>query len=166
MDADLVSSGPSEGRIINYLEMLEHSYGVVRESLGPMSRLVFLSEHIFDFTTYDHEMGELFASKAVEVCEVINEGRNFDYIKDPENYRWYLLMVNMPFFADRLEWGTSIRGAWWDHADQTLDSCGIWRGTEQAITMILGRDDWIAFIAAIIEFSSAAGEGGGKPWSP
>lgn len=56
-------------------------------------------------------MSVLFARKAVEVCAAINDRQTFDYINDPNDYLWYLLMCNMPFFAERLECGISIRGA-------------------------------------------------------
>lgn len=151
----------------DYRALLEHSFNVTRGHGGDheMSRLEFLADYIFDFTTYDTEMGELFASKALEVCTAINGGMTFGYIKEPENYRWYLLMVNMPFFAGRLEWGTSVRGAWWDHAAQKLESCGLWRGGEQVLSVEFTRDDWMRFIAAMVEFATAGvmGMDGGQP---
>jgi hypothetical protein len=137
-----------------YRELLEHSYEQATYSDPEMSRLAYLSDYIFDFTTYDSDMGELFAGRALEVCAAINEGKTFDYIKDADNYRWYLLMVNMPFFAGRLEWGTSIRGAWWDHADQTLETCGIWRGEEQVLSLTFTRDEWPRFVTDMIAFAS------------
>lgn len=138
-------------------ELLENSYQVTREFQDEkLSRLEFLADYIFDFTTYDTEMGELFARKAIEVCAAVNEGKTFDYIKDADNYRWFLLMVNMPFFAGRLEWGTSVRGAWWDYDAQTLESCGIWRGKEQAPSMQFTREEWMRFIAALVEFAGSA----------
>lgn len=136
-------------------ELLENSYSATREFQdGELSRLEFLADYIFDFTTYDTAMGELFARKAVEVCAAINDGKTFDYIEDADNYRWFLLMVNMPFFAQRLEWGTSVRGAWWDYGAQTLESSGMWRGKEQAVSMQFTREEWMRFIAALVEFAA------------
>jgi hypothetical protein len=139
-------------------ELLEHSFNLTRGFGGghEMSRLEFLAEYVFDFTTYDTEMGELFARKALEVCAAINDGKTFDYIKDADNYRWYLLMVNMPFFAGRLEWGTSVRGAWWDHGAQKLESCGLWREGEQVLSMEFPRSEWARFVAALVEFPATA----------
>jgi hypothetical protein len=148
-------------------ELLENSYQTTKEFQdGKLSRLEFLADYIFDFTTYDTDMGELFARKAIEVCAAINDGKTFDYIKDADNYRWFLLMVNMPFFARRLEWGTSVRGAWWDHAAQTLESCGIWRGKEQAVSVQFTRDEWMRFIAALVEFAGADGVAACAPTEP
>lgn len=149
----------------DYRELLEHSLNVTRGHGGDhkMSRLKFLADWIFDFTTYDTEMGELFARKAVEVCAAINDGKTFDYIKGAENYRWYLLMVNMPFFAGRLEWGTSVRGAGWDHGAQKLEICGLWREGEQVLSMEFSRSEWMRFIAALVEFAGTDGVEGRKP---
>lgn len=136
-------------------EMLEHSFRKMREfSDDEMSRLEFIADYVFKFTTYDSEMSELFVVKALEVCAAISEQRTFDYIKDAENYRWFLLMVNMPFFVGRLDWGTSIRGAWWVDEDQSLESCGIWRGEEQALLLRFTKEEWLRFIAALCEFSA------------
>lgn len=140
--------------------LLEHSFREEsRHHLDGACRMDYLSEYIFDFTTYDSEMGELFASKAVEVCSAISDGRTFDYIKEPDGYRWYLLMVNMPFFAGRLDWGTSIRGACWAHESQKLESCGLWRGNEQVLSMEFTRSEWIRFIGAVVEFARNQGKG-------
>lgn len=46
----------------DYKELLEHSYRVATESFecAPESRLEYLGDYIFDFTTYDGEMSVLF----------------------------------------------------------------------------------------------------------
>lgn len=148
--------------LVDYLKLLEHSYETVRGmgNCSPGSRLDYLSEYIFDFTTYDPEMSELFAKKAVEVCAAITNGYTFEYIRDPEDYKWFLLMCNMPFFAGRLEWGTSIRGAWWGMPrghDFEFDSCGLWNGEDQMTdTLRFTKEEWGEFMRAIIRFSWGA----------
>lgn len=139
----------------DFLGILNHSFEIERDrECGAESRLVYLSDHIFDFTTYDSEMSEMFATKAVEVCDAINKAKTFDYIADAENYKWFLLMCNMPFFASRLNWGTSIRGAWWDHCEHSLSSCGIWIGDEQETELkFRDADKWKLFIAAMVAFA-------------
>lgn len=99
--------------IKTYLEMLENSYAMTcdEESSPPNSRLDYVGEYIFNFTTYDSDMSVLFAKKAIEACLAITEKATFEYIKDPEQYKWFLLMCNMPFFQPKLSWGGSIRGA-------------------------------------------------------
>lgn len=143
---------------MNYLELLEHSYKI-EKSRGlcpPESRLCYLGDSVFEFSTYDSEMSELFAKKAVEVCEAITKSATFDYIKDAENYRWYLIMCNMPFFYDRIEWGCSIRGAWWIHRGIKLEVCGLWQDNEQLLNLDFTRPDWELFTLALVNFTNQA----------
>lgn len=52
----------------DYKGLLEHSFQMEQLGLGgcpPESRLEFLSESIFNFTTYDDEMAQLFGRKAL-----------------------------------------------------------------------------------------------------
>jgi len=148
----------------DYKAMLEHSFAVEQDisECPPQSRLAYLAQHIFDFVTYDGEMDERFAMKAVEVCAAITNGTTFDYIAAKDDYEWFLLMCNMPFFAERIEWGTSIRGAWWGAprlGEQIkLESCGLWAGDEQVTTLRFSDDDWRRFVLAVIEFASDAPE--------
>ena len=155
-----MTTGAPMEKTMDYLKLLEHSYEVVRTGgeCPPENRLEYLGDHIFDFTTYDGEMSALFARKAVEVCSAINDGTTFDYIRgDAENYLWYLLMCNMPFFEERLEWGTSIRGAWWGAmpgGQIEFQSCGLWVGDDQcADPMKFSAEEWGKFIAAVVEFA-------------
>lgn len=139
----------------DYRRMLTEGYEAIASD-DQIGRLEYLSDYIFDFTTYESEYGELFAKKALEVCAAISDGKTFEYIKEPEGRLWYLLMVNMPFFADKLEWGTSIRGAWWGgqpHSKIKFNSCGLWLdGNQLYETMEFTRDQWREFIAAVVAF--------------
>lgn len=142
---------------MNYLELLKHSYEVEKAGGGcpPESPLEYIGESIFGFTTYDGEMSVLFARKAIEVCAAITNGTTFDYIKDAENYRWYLLMCNTQFFAGKLNWGTSIRGAWWNQ-EISFQSCGLWNGGDQlADDMKFTQEEWERFTRAIADFATA-----------
>lgn len=138
----------------DYKQLIEHSHIKTQECHDePSSRLAFLADHIFQFTTYDDEMSEFFARKAIEVCAAINDRTTFDYISDAENYRWYITMCNMPFFADNVEWGTSVRGAFWRNIVE-LECWQLWEGDEQmGLTLFLG-DQWTQFIGAIVEFAA------------
>jgi hypothetical protein len=141
---------------MDYRRMLEDGYKETSNFSGMMSRLEFLSDYIFDFTTYDGEMSELFAKKALEVCAAISNGTTFDYIKDADNYRWFLWLCNTPFLVSRLEWGTSIRGAWWDLHGTELSTCGLWSGGMQITEpLTFNEKQWRAFIAALIAFAAA-----------
>ncbi|WP_428145933.1 hypothetical protein [Delftia acidovorans] len=145
---------------MDYLDLLEWSYQVEREEegRGPRSRLQFLAQHVFDFTTYESAADELFARKAVEVCEALTNRTTFDYIGSNDGRIWYLLMCNMPFFAARIEWGSSIRGAWWASSPGELielRSCGLWSGGSQLAEAIqFTPEEWASFIRAVLLFSA------------
>ncbi len=104
--------------INKYTDQLERSYKIYCESseVKP-TKLQFAGDELFEFTTYDSGIDGLFASKMTEVIEVLINHKNFEYIQSKEKYINYLLMVNMPFLTNKIEWGTSIRGAWIDDVD-------------------------------------------------
>lgn len=150
---------------MDYKKLLEESY--TRESTpqdGMMhseSRLEFLADHVFDFTTYENYASILFAFKAVEVCRAINERKTFEYIMNGQNNIWFLLMCNMPFFVEKLNWGTSIRGAFWDvtHPVNSVyqfefTSTGLWQGDEQLLKLTFDKDEeWEEFMKAVVTFA-------------
>lgn len=136
---------------MNCLKLLNDGYEACREqSSYEVSKFEYLSDYIFDFTTYQSDMAELFGRKAVEVAMAITEASTHKYIEDNENCMWYLLMCNMPFFMDRIDWGTSIRGAWWDAG--TFETTGLWDGEQQVVTIHFDDAGWSEFIRAIWEF--------------
>lgn len=142
---------------MDYLELLKRSHRIEIAWTGEdMSRLVYLN-HIFDFTTDDDNLDELFVKKALEVCEAISNRTTFDYIhKSDDHYLWFIAMCNMPFFVNKLNCGTSIRGAWWDHGDTDfhIKSTGLHdENEEQILELKLNRDEWKEFIAAMFEFA-------------
>lgn len=138
-------------------ERLEHSFEMETEhSQYELTRLGYLAEHIFNFITYCDDMSELFAGKAIEVCEAITNRSTFEYIKDDENHKWFLIMCNMPFFREKLEWGSSIRGAWWDEHPRekyNLVTCGLWVDRKQVLDPDFTGEEWVAFIVAVVAFS-------------
>lgn len=138
----------------DYKQLLEHSYAqeCISASSRPASRLEYLADHIFSFTTYEQEMSEMFAARALLVCDAITCGKTFEYIAEDEDRMWFLLMCNMPFFKERLDWGGSIRGAWWDHEDQELFTVGLWVGEEQLTTWKFTEEEWEQFVQALVVF--------------
>lgn len=102
---------------MDYKKELEKLYLEEKSISGcpPENRNQFLGSYIFDFTTYDNDLDEYFAKKMIEVINAILTQTTFDYIKDESNYLNYITMCNMPFLKNKLEWGASIRGAWFDN---------------------------------------------------
>lgn len=145
---------------MDYLKLLEHSYDCqfAMFERSNEARLTFLSEGVFGFTLYDSHKDEFFARRAIEVCAAITEEKTYNYISmADENYTWFLVMCNMPFFSERIEWGSSIRGAWWGslHNRQIeFSSDVLWVDGEQFNeTLEFSVEEWKHFIAALIEFA-------------
>ncbi|HCI0210638.1 TPA: hypothetical protein NN553_004502 [Pseudomonas aeruginosa] len=120
------------------------------------SRLAYIASAIFGIDTYDSNMDAFMAWRAIEVCQAISSRTTFDYIKDLESYRWYLIMCHFPFFADRIDWGSSIRGAWWSSYEGIrFESCDLWLGdTQLCDEMVFDEEGWEDFISAVIEYGS------------
>lgn len=96
----------------NFKEILENLYQeeIQLDNCPPENKFEFLGCAIFGFTTYDNSMAAEFAKSMISVLGSIVDRKTFEYIET--NYHNYLLMINMPFLTDKLEWGCSIRGAW------------------------------------------------------
>ena len=88
------------------------------------SKYEYLGAVIFDFTTYDSEMDTLLASRMIPVLRALVEEQTFEYIKDRDRYENYIAMVNTPFLVDKIDWGTSIGGAWLDNSNEYEIDCG------------------------------------------
>jgi len=87
-------------------------------------KMAFLGNTIFNFTTYDDEMDAILAQGMIEVCESILDRTTFEYVKDKNNHMRYIIMINMPFLAEKIDWGVSVRGAWFDMWSEYEEDCG------------------------------------------
>lgn len=100
---------------MNYLNMLMKGYDdyiKYQDPEYPSSKLEYIGNTIFNYTTYENLVMEKITCKTLEVCNAISTRTTFEYINTDEGNEWYLIMVNMPFFNGKLNWGGSIRGAW------------------------------------------------------
>lgn len=143
---------------MKYLKLLNDGYKSINENLNKdekETRIEYLGSYIFDFTTYESEVKNQMTIKAIEVCNAITNKTTFDYIEDDESNLWYLIIVNMPFFVDRLSWGSSIRGAWWDIYDFKeggkfkINSYGLFDDENQITEIGLNYKQWHEFLDSI-----------------
>lgn len=93
------------------------------------SKYEWAATDIFGLTTYDGDLDERFVKDILEVCKVILERRNFEYIEESEdNYVKYILVCQVLDRLHWINWGTSIRGAWlgdlYRESDDILDGYG------------------------------------------
>jgi len=78
-------------------------------------KCIFLSSAIIGITTYDDELSKEYGKMILDTLIQIKNRTTFEYIKDKENYRKFILSCN--FIQNWIEWGTSIRGAWFNTGD-------------------------------------------------
>lgn len=82
-------------------------------------RLMFLSSVVINLTTYDDKIDLIIGKEIYEVMKIVFEKKSFEYISNHGNYVKYIKTIN--YFKDWLEWGTSIRGAWFDYYGNSGD---------------------------------------------
>jgi hypothetical protein len=73
-------------------------------------RCIFLSSAIVGLTTYDSDLDLKFGKMILDSMVQIYNRTIFEYIEDEGNYEKYIMSCNL--IEDWLEWGSSIRGAW------------------------------------------------------
>ncbi len=140
---------------MDYLELLKESYEEEKEMDNDLGPYEYLSDHVFGFTTCDGEAANRMGEVALSVCLAITDGTTFDYIENKVNYANYLNCVNLVFFMGKLEWGTSIRGAWWDlHGNKEfeLNSFGLHKDGEQVLNIKFNEKEWGLFVYAMRDF--------------
>lgn len=81
-----------------------------------LNKYEFVGDEIFNFVTYDNFYTIKLTMHMLEVLDVLIKKYNYSYLKEEDQYSNYLLMINMPFLINKIEWGTSIKGAWLDES--------------------------------------------------
>lgn len=96
------------------LELIKTDYELCVQCDIFQTKYEWAASSIFNLATYDGDLDELFVKKILEVIKVILDGTNFEYIKDETNYRAYILVCQLLKEMNWINWGSSIRGAWFD----------------------------------------------------
>ena len=77
-----------------------------------LTKYGFICE-LFDLATYDDDVGERWGRAIIEVMRAIDKQETFEYIKESDDqYERYLIVANLLNRYGLLDWGGSIRGAW------------------------------------------------------
>lgn len=114
----------------NIKDQLTHIYNLKKDFMeDKWSVWEFLSCDVFDLTTYDEDMDELFVKAIIEVLRVIINKETFEYIRDENNYIKYLIVCNLLYNFEWIEWGTSIRGAWIECEENSKIICSHFQST-------------------------------------
>ena len=96
---------------MDYLELIKKEYST---SFYDYNKYDFLNE-LFSFAVYDSDIEKQMVKDMVEVLRAILNGETYEYVKNPRRHKKYIHMVNTPFLYHKLDWGTSVRGAWLDN---------------------------------------------------
>lgn len=130
---------------MRYLDLIEKDYKETLQAEEGKSKLEYIGEDVFNLCTYCVETTEFMTTKALEVCHAINNRNNHEYISVDHDHTWYVTILNMPFFKDKIDWGTSIRGAWWcKHESMNNNNLKL---------EDMDNDKWHQFISDLLEFS-------------
>jgi hypothetical protein len=79
-------------------------------------KYIFLSEQILGFDTYSRDLDLQFGRMFLEVMVVIETRTNHQYIKSAvAHHKNYVMACH--FLKNCIEYGTSLRGAWFDYND-------------------------------------------------
>ncbi len=100
---------------MNVKDLYKAHYEHHRRCFGKViPKYTWAAREVFNLCTYDSCLDELFVNTILEVCKVILGGTNFEYIKDEQNYTKYILVCQLLDKFHWIDWGTSIRGAWFE----------------------------------------------------
>lgn len=83
-------------------------------------KAMFLSDYVIGITTYDGGLSLKFGKMIIETLIQIKNRTTYDYIKNESNYEEYILSCN--FIEGWLDWGSSIRGAWFNTCDGKIET--------------------------------------------
>ncbi len=100
----------------NYLDLLEFNYSQdCSDPNNAISRKTWILESLFDFFAYDSAMSDNLCDSLIKTIEAITQRKTFEFInQSPAQYRDYLIWCNT-VLGGLIQWGSSIRGAWWDY---------------------------------------------------
>lgn len=70
--------------------------------------------YIFDLYTYDTALDEKFVKSIIEVSKAIIDMETYNYIENRDNYLKHILVCQLLYHFNWINWGTSIRGPWFE----------------------------------------------------
>ena len=91
------------------LARLWASYSVGRPEL--LSKRDFLNEALFGYTTKSEVDDRIFLRRSLLAVEAITE--RTQTLLGSEDLAWFDDFCALPFFCERLDWGSDKRKAWW-----------------------------------------------------
>lgn len=79
-----------------------------------VSKYEWASRNIFDLITYDEHIDEVLVKYCLIVLDTILYRTTYEFIKSEDNYIVYIVVCQLLNEFGWIDWGTSIRGAWFN----------------------------------------------------
>lgn len=80
------------------------------------------ASYIFGLSTYDGELDEHFVKIIIDVCKTIDSRNTFKMIEQSDVYYIaYIIVCQLLKHKNWIDWGTSIRGAWFDYGNRDAE---------------------------------------------
>lgn len=86
-------------------------------------KYAWLCDDAFGVSTYDTNLSVKWGKLIFDVMTAIRNHTTFDYIKDDANYEKYIAVCNLFNIHLLIDWGSSIRGAWFSFNKDNRDFC-------------------------------------------
>ncbi len=99
----------------NVRELFKGSFEEYIDGYEDGDKYEWCSNYVFGLKTYDGELDKEFVEKIFEVCKAILDRTTFAFInQSEEKYSQFIIVCNLFEKYRWIDWGTSIRGAWFE----------------------------------------------------
>jgi hypothetical protein len=132
------------------MDTYKRSYELFKEGVECCdNKYEWAASEIFGLATYDGNLDELFVKKIVEVCQAILDRKTYEYIEaSDENYIAYIITCQLLRHKDWIDWGTSIRGAFFNKGNKAELILYYWKCGDKEFYVPFNEEN----IRTLIEF--------------
>jgi len=134
---------------ISYKPLIESSYKESQYHDEGVTKAEFILS-LFNIHPYESgDNADFLAEKVLGVITAITKRKTFEYHEnDP---CWYLAVCHITEIANKITWGTSIRGAFWE-SEIKLDTCSLFYNGNQILNFLFTDDEFGQFTLDLHDF--------------
>lgn len=107
-------------------EIFENDFAEYMEIFEDQDIYEWAADHVFNLTTYDGALDKLFVRTILDICKVIINKQTYEFIRDENMYVVYIVVCQLLNKKGWIEWGTSIRGAWFKDSIHSKPLMEMW----------------------------------------
>lgn len=105
---------------LNFMYQEHRDYEIKCCGADDMTKFQFLCNEVFNLFPYDSDIEDSWGRDLFRVLNHINRGIGSDYWSaSDENYNKYLIICQLLDMKHWINWGTSIRSAWFEFSDNS-----------------------------------------------